>query len=187
MLNVRSVITRLDEWRPIRVDEIQKELGGFHSWCLCGGLATDWCAGRQTREHGDTDIGVFRKDLADCLREFSRGRVFLCDPPGSLTPWTGNPISEAVHDIWIADHEIAHWVMQIMVYDDEGSVVVYRRDRRIRWDKAAHSIDVRGMKVINPAITLLFKANKESFAPKDLIDIETLVSLTGNAFTSGGT
>jgi hypothetical protein len=50
-----------------------------------------------------------------------------------------------------------------MVYDEDGDQVVYRRDTRIRWAKGAHSIIVRGVPVLHPVISLLFKLNKAEF------------------------
>jgi hypothetical protein len=172
-------------WQPMDVESIQRHLGAFRSWCLCGGRSVDWILGRDTRPHGDTDIGVFRSDLGRCLAEIGASRVFLCSPPGGLLPWDGSDVPAAVHDVWIADPGGRHWILQIMVYDDAGDFVVYRRDPRVRWAKSHHSFPVRGVNVVNPLVTLLFKANKATLEPKDCHDIQRLIEgLGGTSWTS---
>lgn len=169
------MIPDVSRWQPLQVEAIQEHLGAFGSWCLCGGRSLDWLVGRSTRDHGDTDIGVFRSELEVCLPEIGAPRVFLCDPPGDFTPWDGGPVPLQVHDIWISDIARTCWVLQVMVYDDDGDEVVYRRDPRIRWPKNAHAITVRGVRVVNPVITLLFKVNKPQLQAKACLDVELLI------------
>src|SRR5438552_5325066 len=128
------------DWKPIAVKNLQTELGTFRNWTLCGGYSIDRWVGRKTRSHADTDIGVFRSELRECLEGIGQTRVYLCSPPGTHVMWNGNDVPESVHDIWITDRSKKHWICQIMVFDDEGDQVYYRRDRRIRWSKASHSI-----------------------------------------------
>jgi hypothetical protein len=159
------------------VAAIQRELGPFRAWCLCGGQSLDWLVGRETRPHGDTDIGVFRSDLLDCLRAIGQPRVYLCDPPGSLQQWDGGAVADRVHDVWITDSAGLRWSLQVMVYDDDdGQRVTYRRDPRIAWGRAAHTLTVRGVRVLNPAITMLFKINRQGMADKDCADVRLLIT-----------
>jgi aminoglycoside-2''-adenylyltransferase len=164
-----------DCWTPLRLDEIQPLLGDFERWCLCGGVSIDLLLGRKTREHGDTDIGVFRSNLDECLTAIGRARVFLCDPPGELAAWHGEAVPERVHDIWIADADGEHWVLQILVFDDDETHVYYKRDRSIRWSKASHTQQVDGRPVLNPLITFLHKSHRDLHEPKDLEDLRRLV------------
>lgn len=168
-------------WKPLPVAEIKAQLAPFDRWCLCGGQAIDLLAGRQTRDHGDTDLGVFRSDLASCLDRFPKRRVFLCDPPGTLVGWDGGPIPTHVSDLWIADEEKRHWILQIMVFDDEGDLVFYRRDRRLAWKKASHTWTVDGLRALNPMITLLYKSNKQNLEDKDWRDLKVLIEEIGVA------
>ena len=62
-----------------------------------------------------------------------------------------------------------------MAYDEDGDQVVYRRDTRIRWSKDSHSIIVRGLPVLNPMISLLFKLNKSELQEKDCLDMQVLI------------
>jgi hypothetical protein len=169
------VIPDIDSWQSVKIDEIQDSLGDFHDWCLCGGLSLDWFLGKTTRDHGDTDIGVFRSDLGRCLHSIGASRVYLCIPAVGLTSWDGGDVPEEVHDIWVADPGGSQWVLQIMVYDDDGDTVVYRRNRSITWGKGSHTLDVRGVRILNPLVTILFKANRPALEPKDAEDIKNLI------------
>jgi hypothetical protein len=79
-----------------------------------------------------------------------------------------------------------YWVLQIMVFDDDADRVYYRRDRRISWSKKSHTIEVDGIRVLNPFITVLFKLNKPVLEDKEIHDIMQLIEskptpLTGTA------
>jgi hypothetical protein len=62
-----------------------------------------------------------------------------------------------------------------MVFDDDGDRVSYRRDRRIHWSKGSHSIDVAGIRLLNPFITMLYKSNKNRVEDKEVADIISLI------------
>lgn len=164
-----------NSWQPLPVSEIQSTLGNFTSWVLCGGCSLDWLLNQTTREHADTDIGLFRSDLALCLKSIEPARVYLCDPPGQLVPWNSLEVPAHVHDLWIASEDGTHWVLQLMVYDDNGDTVIYRRDPRITWPKSDHAISIRGINVLNPVVTLLFKLHRRELQDKDCHDVFTLL------------
>jgi hypothetical protein len=163
------------EWRPVAVANLQKELGSFRNWVLCGGYSIDKWAGQNTRPHGDIDVGVFRTELRQCLEAIGQVRVYLCSPPGVHAPWQGGDAPESVHDIWITDNTGEFWILQVMVFDDDGDRVSYRRDRRIHWSKRSHSIDVAGVSLLNPFITMLYKLNKKGMEDKEVADIIALI------------
>src|SRR6266850_4003120 len=168
-------MTRLPSiWRPLSVGAIKKELSGFNEWVLCGGHSVALIVGKDTRAHGDIDVGVFRSRLRDCLYTLGSERVFLC-LRGVHHEWDGGNVPEEVHDIWIADKEREYWVLQIMVFDDDAERVYYRRDRRISWSKKSHAIEVDGIRVLNPFITVLFKSNKPALEEREIHDIMQLI------------
>jgi hypothetical protein len=165
------------KWRAVCVEEIPGILGNFEGWCVCGGHSVDLIAGRKTRRHGDIDIGVLRSDLSDCLDRIRPEQVFLCNP---LRAWDGKPVPPEVHDIWIADRDGQYWILQIMIFEDEGQHVVYRRDPRISWSKNSHTIRVGDVRILNPAITQLFKCNQLEMQDKDARDVCILIEEAAN-------
>ena len=162
------------EWRPLPIGALKAELAGFSDWVLCGGHSVALITGQDTRSHGDIDIGVFRSQVVDCLRLVGKDRVFLCRS-GNHEPWSGEAVPGDVHDIWITDQKGKYWALQVMVFDDEGEFVVYRRDRRIRWLKKHHSTPISGIKILNPFITVLFKTNKATLEEKEIQDVVKLI------------
>jgi hypothetical protein len=167
-------------WQPVPLAALRLELAGFQDWVLCGGHAVALLAGSDTRAHGDTDIGVFRSQLIACLAALGRDRVFLCRDGGHLA-WDGMQVAHAIHDIWITSRDGQHWVLQVMVFDDEGDWVIYRRDRRIRWHKRHHSVSISGFRVLNPFVTFLFKANKAVMVEKEVHDLIKLIETASGA------
>lgn len=166
------------EWRPLRVEMLKAELAGFDDWVLCGGHSVARITGRDERAHGDVDIGVFRSQLPACLHALGRERVWLCRDHAHHA-WDGNDVPLDVHDIWISDRERRFWVLQVMVFDDAGDEVIYRRDRRIRWPKTCHAIEIDGVRVLNPLVTFLFKANKPNLEDKEAHDLVQLIVHAG--------
>ncbi|HAH49189.1 hypothetical protein [Gimesia sp.] len=164
-----------NSWQPLPVSDIQVTLGDFNRWVLCGGCSIDWLLDKTTREHADTDIGIFRSELICCLKSIDQSRVFLCDPPGQLVAWNGIEVPAHVHDIWITNKERTHWVLQLMVYDDHVDTVIYRRDPRLTWPKSQHAISIRGVKILNPVVTLLFKLHRQELRDKDCHDVSNLI------------
>src|SRR4051812_20701497 len=162
-------------WKPVALQDLQRSIGAFTDWTLCGGCSLDLILGAQIRSHGDIDIGVFRSALVSCLHAIGRERVFLCSSPGTQTPWDGESVPAAVHDIWVSDPPREHWVLQVVVFDDEGDKVMYRRDRRITWSKSNHSLKIGDIRVLNPFITFLYKTNKMKMEEKEIMDIIALI------------
>ena len=160
-------------WRPLAIEAIADVCGAFKDWVLCGGCSVALITGEDTRSHGDIDIGVYRSQLEECLHAIGRSQVFLCQ--GDLVPWDGSAVPQAVHDIWISDKQHTCWIMQVMVYDDDGDRVIYRRNPGITWPKSCHSIQVHGMRVLNPYISFLFKANRAEMEPKEMHDLMKLI------------
>lgn len=173
------------KWRPLPVERLKGELAGFDDWVLCGGYAVARLTGRDARPHGDVDIGVFRSQLEACLTVLGRGRVFLCRD-GRHHAWDGAGIPAGVHDIRVTDLEGRYWVLQVMVFDDEGDRVIYRRDRRISWSKRHHAVEVDGLKVLNPLVTFLFKANKVQMEAKEAHDLMRLIAHFGSPGKESG-
>jgi hypothetical protein len=165
----------LSKWEPVELPEIKTHVGNHANWFLCGGYSIDLFVGRQTRSHSDVDIGIYRSEIEDALRCVENGIVYVCDPPGSVTRWNGEPIPEHVNDIWVASSEEDCWILQILIFTDVGEKVVFKRDKNVSWTKAVHTIESKGYRILNPAITLLYKASRGKFEEKDAMDITTLI------------
>ena len=104
-----------DAWQPTPPEAIATLVAPFEHWWLCGGHTIDWLVGRTTRDHGDTDIGVYRREAETCLAAIGTSRVYLADPPGELRAWDGRDVPDHVNYIWILSEDARAWVLQIML------------------------------------------------------------------------
>ena len=161
-------------WKPLEISSIQEICKEFKDWVLCGGHSVAFIAEKDTRQHGDTDIGVFRSQVEECLSAIGREKIYLCQN-GVHVAWDGDKVPAEVHDIWITDDNAKHWELQVMVYDDEGDHVIYRRNRSISWPKSSHSIKIGSIQVLNPFVTFLFKSNKIEMEQKEMHDLMLLI------------
>ena len=64
----------------------------------------------------------------------------------------------------------------------KADLCVRRRDQRIHWSKASHSIDAAGIRLLNPFITMLYKSNKNQMEDKEVADIITLIETHAEPF-----
>ncbi|RYD33273.1 MAG: hypothetical protein EOP87_11290 [Verrucomicrobiaceae bacterium] len=169
-------------WLTVPLSHIEGELRDFDGWVLCGGHSVALLTGKDTRTHGDIDIGVFRTRISDCLNQFAEERVYLCRQ-GTHERWRGGKVAGDIHDIWITDQNLTHWLFQIMIFDDREDQVFYRRNPRIAWSKKHHSVNIDQIRVLNPFVTFLFKANKNTQEEKEVHDLIKLIEGIG-MFTS---
>lgn len=58
---------------------------------------------------------------------------------------------------------------------------IYRRNPDLRWPKTAHSIEIDGLRILNPLVTFLYKAHKPRWEPKDMLDLADLIEKAGGS------
>ena len=94
--------TELGPWDPMGPEGAAAELGSLTvCWWVAGGWAIDLILGHQSREHGDLDILVLRRDQSLVREYLGTWDVHAADPPGRLRPWpAGETLPPAVHDVW---------------------------------------------------------------------------------------
>lgn len=129
--------------------------------------------GRQTRHHGDLDLGIFRNDqlaLQEFLSEWSLSKIVN----GEVLEWqSGERISLPAHEI----HAISPRgsTVEILLAESSESDWIYRRDSTIRMPiSSAVLITTSGLRVLAPEIVLLFKSKNPR--EHDEADFETVRS-----------
>ncbi len=117
----------LGPWDPLRPEDADAEFATWAApWWVAGGWAIDMILGRQTREHGDLDLLVLRRDQACVREELLDWDVHAADPPGSLRPWpVGETLPPAVHDVWCRRTPRSAWAFQLMIDDTEGDDLAF--------------------------------------------------------------
>ena len=129
-------------------------------WFVVGGWAIDLFLGRQTREHDDVDLGLFREDQG-LLREHLFGGSFDKVVPGvGRVPW-GSAKSDwlelPVHELHACS--TTGQSLEFLLQERDGGDWVFRRDPRIRLpvEKLALT-DESGLSFMAAEVVLLYKA-----------------------------
>jgi hypothetical protein len=157
----------LGPWDPLRPQDAASEFAAWAApWWVAGGWAIDLLLGHQTREHGDLDLLVLRRDQAPVREELRDWDVHAADPPGSLRLWpVGETLPPAVHDVW---------AVQLMIDDTEGEDWLFRRDNSVRRpvQSLAGRASTARMTVLSPDVQLLYKS--KGLRDKDIADFEAV-------------
>jgi hypothetical protein len=83
---------------PIRqANELMTSFG--RTWFLIGGWAVDAWLGRQSRDHGDVDLGYFRDDEVAVFRHLSEWHMAAHDTPDAAhdDEWDGHALDFPAH------------------------------------------------------------------------------------------
>jgi hypothetical protein len=166
----------LGPWDPLRPQDAVGEFAAWAApWWVAGGWAIDLLLGHQTREHGDLDLLVLRRDQAPVREELRDWDVHAADPPGSLRLWpVGETLPRAVHDVWCRSTPTSPWAVQLMIDDTEGEDWLFRRDNSVRRpvQSLAGRASTARMTVLSPDVQLLYKS--KGLRDKDIADFEAV-------------
>ena len=168
----------LGRWEPLTPVQVYDVLKGLRApWWIAGGWAIDAFIGRETREHGDIDVGVLRRDQIVVQGALAGWDLQAADPPGSLRPWLLREVlPEAVHDIWCRPDKEAAWGLQLMLDEADGDKWVYRRNSGIVLSLSELVWrGYGGVPYLVPEVQLLYKASRQS--PVNESDFEACLPL----------
>lgn len=136
-------------------------------WFIAGGWAIDLYIGKQTREHSDIEIAIFREDqlvLQEYLKDQNRKKVVN----GKLSKWEKDEFLE------LPIHEIHSDGFEILLNERNESEWIYRRDARIRYPLNKFSLRIDDvLKILSPEIVLLYKS--KDVKEKDDLDFESVL------------
>lgn len=166
----------IDNWQPLTVEEVSLLLKDISiPWGIAGGWALDLHIGRQTRQHKDIDIIVFRHDQQEVYSYLSQDWILYKAYKGTLEIWKGEPL-EQVNDIWMKKGETSAWAFQFMFVDQVEEYWIYRRHPSIR--RKASDIFLTTQEPIcylRPEIQLLYKGGSSVIREKDDLDWQTIL------------
>lgn len=164
-----------DGWQPLTPDEVTRlfRTADF-PWWIAGGWALDLFVGRQSREHDDIDVGIFRVDQHR-LRSLLHGWDVHVASAGRTRRWEGEPIRHPVNDLWVRRDGSQPWCLQVMLNDGAGDEWVYRRDDRFRMALASAVRSDGHRPYLAAHLQLLFKAKDPR--PKDDADFRLVYPL----------
>jgi hypothetical protein len=156
----------LGVWQPLQPQEAAALFAPLRApWWIAGGWALDLFLGVQTREHGDLDVQILRRDQRAVREALSgwdmQGALPAPRPEGwPFREWRrGEELDPAIHDVWCRRDPTAPWSLQLMVAESDGDDWLFRRDPRIRrrLDSIGRWSD-DAIPYLAPEIQLLYKA-----------------------------
>jgi aminoglycoside-2''-adenylyltransferase len=132
-------------------------------WFVCGGWAIDLFVGRQTREHSDLEIGIFREDQQAVRRHFldwNPGKV-VDGPSGPLiVPWyDGEWLMLPIHQVKLYRDGFSPREFEFFLNDMDGDRWLFRRMPEITLprERLVRVAD-DGIPYVAPEVQLLYKA-----------------------------
>jgi GNAT superfamily N-acetyltransferase len=143
---------------------------GIPCW-VAGGWALDLFHGRQTREHGDTDILIRREDQERLFDAFPGWEIYRTHAPG-LGHWNGVPFLDTTSNVWLRRTEDSPWGLEVMFMDARDGEWVYRRNPAIRGRLDEMGlVTADGIPYLRPEIQLLYKVGSSVRREKDTEDM----------------
>jgi hypothetical protein len=174
--------TEVDDppWDPWHPDEVAQLLAGVAApWYVAGGWALDLFRGRQTRHHGDLEIGVPAPDFG-AIRAALAGYGFWVAGDGRLWP-LDSPAFDVMFQTWVSEPATGVFRLDVFREPQRDGAWVCRRDRAIRLPyQQIISRTGDGIPYLVPEIALLFKA-KHSDLAKNQDDFDATLPLLDNA------
>ena len=148
------------EWRRVDPHEAARLMRGYERpWWIGGGWALDLFLGRETREHGDIDVVVFRGDQERARLHFD-GWDLRAAHEGALTPWRGERLELPVHTIWARPSVDALWELELFLMESDGERWQFRRDPRVTLPVGRIGLEREGIPYVAPEVALLYKAKQ---------------------------
>jgi hypothetical protein len=158
-------------WTP---PEIARRLAGVDTpWYVAAGWALDLFRGRQTRRHGDLEIGIPAAGFPS-IRDRFGGYVFDGVGQDCLWPNATPEVLAATHQTWLRDPASGDYVVDVFREPHENGTWICRHNPTIRLpyeEIIDHTPD--GIPYLAPELVLLFKAKRPR--PKDQVDFDGIV------------
>ncbi|MDR6123574.1 hypothetical protein QFZ87_003171 [Bacillus sp. SLBN-46] len=160
-------------------ESITSLMAGFNkTWGIAGGWAIDLFIGKETRDHKDIEIAVFRKNqqyLKDYLKEWEFKKVIK----GEFHIWENEFLDLPVHEIH-ASNKLTGDKIEVLLNETKDNDWKFRRDLRISYPlTSVWTYSETGIPYLNPEIVLLYKVkntrekdHQDFMIIKEYLDIE---------------
>jgi hypothetical protein len=143
------------------------------TWSLCGGWAVDAWVGRQTRDHNDVDVAVFRDDERAIFDHLADWHLSAHDTPDATHSdrWDGRALDFPAHIHARLDDGL-EWEVQLN--ERSGDDWIVNRQPRIAIPVARFSLrSPHGLPTMAPEVLLWYKA--ADVRPHDELDFVALL------------
>lgn len=158
---------------PLKISDILRNFS--HPWFIAGGWAIDLYLKRQTREHEDIEILIFRRDQLIIRQYLETWEFTKVDPSTNRRePWKdGEWLSLPIHEIHVT-HASGHLPkFEILLNECSEEFWKFRRMPEIRRSLTlVGRCTEDGIPFVSPEIVLLYKAkNPNSLDEEDFSNV----------------
>ena len=163
----------LGPWSALSVPAaaaLMRHLGA--PWWIAGGWAIDLFLGRQTRDHGDIDVAILRRDQP-ALAKLLCGWDVQVAADGVLTPWRPGDWLEGGkrHQFWARPTPDAPWALEILLEESDDERWIYRRNDAVFLPLGqVGRRNLESVPYVSPEVALLYKAGASSREPRNEAD-----------------
>ena len=145
---------------PLRANKAFALLEQFDKpWFVAGGWALDLFLGRQTRDHTDIEIAIFREDQLALQRILKGWRLELSTKEGRRIWQPGEWLQLPLHEIHTYDSD--NDGVEFLLNEKSDSEWVFRRNKAVKREISALTMYTQdGIPFFGPEIVLLYKAGE---------------------------
>ena len=146
------------------------------TWFVAGGWAIDLFIGKETREHKDIEIAIFRKDQLH-LKRYLNDWDFKQVKQGEFYDWGNEFLELPIHELH-ATNKLSGERMEVLLNETEENDWEFRRDLRVHSPlNSMCNVSKAGIPYLNPEIVLLYKAkNTREKDHQDFLAIKDLLN-----------
>lgn len=152
---------------------INTVMSGFNKyWFFAGGWAIDLFLEKETRDHHDIEIGIFREDqikLKQFLSTWDFKKVFK----GKFISWDDEYLELPIHEI-LATNNANYFELEILLNECDAEIWKFRRDIKISYPlESVIMYSETGIPYLAPEIVLLYKVrNTREKDHKDFLSVK---------------
>lgn len=156
---------------PLKVQRLMQNFNA--DWFVAGGWAIDLFVGKETRNHDDIEIAIFRKDQIALQNYFADWQMCKAQS-GELSVWKkGEFLELPLHEIHCFKKNAAPPTLEVLLNETDGTNWIYRRNAKITKPLSEIYFTTNsGIKFLRPEIVLLYKSKNPHL--KDEQDFEVV-------------
>jgi len=142
-------------------------------WFIAGGWAIDLYLEKETRQHEDIEIAIFRQNQI-ALQNYLGGWILKKAVNGALLEWNRDELLELpIHEIHCFKEIAEPQSLEVLLNETDGEEWLFRRNAKVTKPLSKLSLTSKlGMKFLRPEVVLLYKSKNPRL--KDEQDFEAV-------------
>ena len=160
----------------MKVKTIMDKYG--YPWFIEGGWAIDLFLNRETREHKDIEIGIYRKNQMQLYRYFGKQRKYYIDNTSHIgkqerREWNKEYLRLPIYEVYVEYEGIE---IEVVLNEKDEENLIYRLNEKTKInEEKAILYSNNDIPYLSPEIVLLYKS--KYMRDKDIADISNASKL----------